>query len=163
MIKKTSLMFSLALSPFALHGCTTLFPQLTPMPEPEKQALTTCKTGNLETIRKNLMLAGYDVTNFSKEAMATGYKQVDAGYNSGKVFRKINVVSIDPKTARFVVKNRQENYREVSAGSTTYSGGYTAQHSQVVRDENEFDEKYYSEYRDQYVGLQTQVCGSSNT
>ena len=44
-------------------GCMGLFgPARTPMPANEVAALTTCKTGDLSKIKKNLVLAGYGVT-----------------------------------------------------------------------------------------------------
>jgi len=131
----------------------------TPMNDTEIQDLTTCEVPSLELIRKNLMLAGYDVAPLlpKDDTLQTSFKQVE-GYGSSKQFEKINVLKLDKNKIRFVVKLRTESIDKVETGSASI-GTYKSTQSELVHNTQEADEKYYIEFREQYTARKQRVCG----
>jgi hypothetical protein len=143
-------------------GCLNLIPGLarTPMPETQVADLTTCNTGDMASIKKNLVLAGYSVKNADGDTLETEFKQVD-GYGTQKELEKITVVKVDGAKAKFRVRVREEGMQKVETGRVQDSQGRTvATDSQLVGTQNETDEHYYNEARTQYEARKKNVCGN---
>ncbi len=155
----------LALGAFLALSTTGCFmfagmPASTPMAEADVTAVTTCKTGDLSTIKKNLMLAGYSIDNVDDESLETGFKQT-AGGGGGKEFLKIIAVKVDDETTKFKVRVRTESLDKMQTGEMKDSMGRTiATDSTVVENNNEVDQAYYVEAKDQYAITQKEVCGT---
>lgn len=133
----------------------------TPMPETEVKSLTTCKTGDLAAIKKNLMLAGYSIRSADDETIETDFKQTAAGYGRGKEFLKITAVKVDDETTKFRVRVRTESLDQVTTGEVKDSAGRTvATDSTLVENKNESDEGYFVERKDEYNSTHKDVCGS---
>ena len=107
-------------------GCLNLIPGLarTPMPDTQVADLTTCNTGDIATIKKNLVLAGYSVKNADGDTLETEFKQVD-GYGTHKELEKITVVKVDGSKAKFRVRVREEGVQKVETGRVQDSQGRT--------------------------------------
>lgn len=152
-----------ALLALSSTGCFMFggMPAATPMAEADVTAVTTCKTGDLSTIKKNLMLAGYSIDNIDDESLETGFKQTAAaGYGGGKEFLKIIAVKVDDETTKFKVRVRTESLDKMQTGEMKDSMGRTiATDSTVVENNNEVDQAYYVEAKDQYAMTQKEVCG----
>jgi hypothetical protein len=153
--------FPLALLATTSTGCLNLIPGLarTPMPDDQVASLTTCNTGDLASIKKNLMLAGYSVKNADGDTLETEFKQVE-GYGTSKELEKITVVKLDSSKAKFRVRVREEGVQKVETGRVQDSQGRTvATDSQLVGTQNETDEHYYKEAQPQYEKRKSTVCG----
>ena len=134
----------------------------TPMQPDAVASLTTCGTGDMSSIKKNLMLAGYRVVSADDETIQTDFKQT-AGYGGSKEFLKVTAVRVDDKTVKFKVRVKSESMQTVQTGELKDSNGRTiATDSQVVNDQNEGDESYVLEMKDQYEATHKEVCGSGN-
>ena len=141
-------------------GCAAFFPGLarTPMPDTQVADLTTCNSGDLASIKKNLVLAGYSVKSQDSDTLETEFKQVE-GYSTQKELEKILVVK-DGSKAKFRVRVREEGVQKVETGRVQDSQGRTvATDSQLVGTQNETDEKYWNEGRQQYEARKKTVCG----
>jgi hypothetical protein len=152
--------------PFALSlsGCF-MFAGMkrTPMQPQAVQSLTTCGTGDMAAVKKNLMLAGYGIVRADDETIETDYKQTSSGYG-GKEFLKVTAVRVDDKTVKFKVRVRSESQKTVQTGELKDSNGRTiATDSQVVNDQNEADEAYYQEFKQQYEQTHQDVCGTGSS
>lgn len=134
----------------------------TPMPTNEVTSLTTCKTGDLAVIKKNLMLAGYSIQNADDETVVTDFKQTAAGYGNGKEFLKITAVKVDDGTTKFKVRVKTESLDQVQTGEMKDGNGRTiATDSTLVQNQNEADEGYFVERKEQYTTTQKEVCGGA--
>jgi len=132
----------------------------TPMADADVAAVTTCKTGDLTAIKKNLMLAGYSIDNIDGETLETGFKQTSAAYGGGKEFVKIIAVKVDDETTKFKVRVRTQSLDKMETGEMKDSMGRTiATDSTVVENKNESDQAYYVEAKDQYTATHKEVCG----
>ncbi|NOU33526.1 MAG: hypothetical protein HOO96_36990 [Polyangiaceae bacterium] len=141
-------------------GCMGLFgPARTPMPANEVAALTTCKTGDLSKIKKNLVLAGYGVTRSDGDIIETDFKQVTK-FGSTKELEKISVVRVDENTTKFKVKVRVESKEEVESAKVKDGSGRTvATGTRLENTTDESETQYYQEGRPQYEEARKAVCG----
>jgi hypothetical protein len=149
-----------AITVSAATGCSAFFSggARTLMPETQVADLTTCTSGDLASIKKNLVLAGYSVKSQDNDMIETEFKQVD-GYGTQKELEKIMVVK-DGQKAKFRVRVREEGVQKVETGRVQDSQGRTvATDSQLVSTQNEADEKYFNEARQQYEARKKNVCG----
>ncbi len=148
-------------------GCMNMFgpppaPQ-TPMAQTDVDKLTTCSHGDMEKIRKNLLLAGYSVRSSTHETIETEFKQIDSTnpYSRGKSLVRVSVVKVDGKTAKFHVRTRSESLDKIETGQAKdYRGNVIATDSQLVRNTDEGDMKFYNEQRTSHEGTHHEVCGS---
>ncbi len=159
-MKKLMKMLSLTIGAAALvTGC------LHALESNEVTRLTTCKNNDLKKIRKNLLLAGYEIKNESDSDLTTDYKQY-AGYGGDRNLRRITVVKLDGKDFKFNVRQKsksiQRNNNQYSNGNNSKKGGTTINidASQPIEVENDFDQEYYKERIAQYEQTQREVCGS---
>lgn len=133
----------------------------TPLPDAEVQELTTCETGDLSAIKKNLMLSGYSIENVDDETIVTDFKQTSTAYGGGKEFLKIIAVKVDDARTKFKVRVRTESLDTMKTGELKDSSGRTiATDSTVVENKNEVDEAYFVEMKDQYAATKREVCGT---
>jgi hypothetical protein len=145
---------------------------VTPMGPGEIDDLTSCKGIGLPAIRKNLLLAGYDIQSQGEEDLTTGFKQV-SGYGTSRGLQRITVVKIAENQFRFRVTLRSDSMQAISTGSTTQkittttSGNSpkstyenTNDQRQLVSTSNEGDQTYYVEHRGNYESTRHAVCGN---
>lgn len=141
-----------------LAGCVT------PLGRSEIETLTTCKDTDIKKIRKNLLLAGYEIKSESDGDITTDFKQVQ-GWGQDRGLRRITVVKIDDKTFKFNVRIRNVRVEKSNSGLTVGSGDAKKSNninidlSQPIETTNDNDQSYYEEYRDDYRGTQQEVCG----
>ncbi len=148
---------------FSCVGCMSLLgPKRTPLADAQVAQLTTCKTGDLAQIKKNLVLAGYSVTRADGDIVETDYKQVSQGYGSMKELEKISVVKVDDSTTKFKVKIRMDGKEKVETGEIKDGNGRTiATNSRMENKSEESDEMYYEEARAQHEAKRKTVCGGT--
>jgi hypothetical protein len=149
----------------ALTGCVT------PMQPQEIEDLTTCRGKTIADIRKNLLLAGYEVQSEGTDYLSTGFRQI-SGYGASREMQRINVIEASKGTFRFRVVSRRDGVESVPTGSTTQTivvgrdGGQNQQvqnrveQHQLVQTSNESDLAYYVEYRGNYEATHSMVCGN---
>lgn len=137
------------------------------MPQNEINELTTCKNTSLKNIKKNLLLAGYEVDSESEDHLTTRYMQV-SGYGTSKDSMRFNIVKVDNNTFRFKVKTKADRTETVNAGGQTTTVGsgknkinIQQDNKQVVQTSDESDQSYWVERRADYVRTQNDVCGST--
>lgn len=145
---------------FLVSGCFGMLGmKRTPLPDAQISQLTTCKTGDLAKIKKNLVLAGYSVQRADGDLLETEYKQTDR-LGDSKSFEKISVVRVDETTAKFKVKVRVDRREKVQTGEVKDSMGRTvATGSTMEKTSDEDDTQYYEEARPQYEATRKMVCG----
>ena len=129
--------------------------------------LTTCKNTSLKEIRKNLLLAGFEINRDSEEDFSTGWKQT-ASYANERTYRRIAVVLSKNKLISFMVRVRtvttsSENIGSISTTHSTNKSGFekksTIGFGREVEDKEDLDEEYYEEYEEDYIRTQREVCG----
>lgn len=150
---------------FAAAFTMSMFSCVHPMGQSDIEQLTTCKNTDLKAIRKNLLLAGYKVTNQSDDDIQTDFKQV-SGYSSSKQLIALTVVKIDDKNFKFRVRRRAESTSSVPTNETSISNGsgqnnqkVSITQTQLVHNSDEFDQSYYIENRGEYEQTHLEVCG----
>ena len=127
--------------------------------------VTTCKNTDLKAIRKNLLLAGYEIKSASDTDLTTDYKQV-AGYSSDKTARRITVVKMDDKTYRFNVRLKssrvERNQNNAGYQDPNKKNGTTINidMSQPIEVQNDYDQAYYQEHVAEYDNTHREVCGN---
>ncbi len=149
--------------PFALvfvTGCT--LPK--PLSPQEVENLTTCATGDLDVIKKNLLLAGWSIEREDADALQTDFKPID-GYRgvsyASNSSERIAVVRLNDHASRFVVRQRAEGYETVTTGERKDSRGRTVStSSQVVDTKSESEEAYYDTDRARYLERRQKICGA---
>ncbi len=141
-------------------GCAFMFakPQH-PLAASEVSKLTVCSHGDLDKVRKSLMLAGYSIRSSTTDSIETEFKQTD-GYGGHKTSERINVVRIDGNTIKFNVRTRSDSLDKVETGRVTAANGrVVATDHQLVQNSNESDMNYLQETRVQHEATQKAVCG----
>ena len=153
-------LFAMAALAAILPGCMFLggfgAPK-TPLPPAEVATLTTCKTGDLVAIKKNLVLNGYSLRIASDDTLETSYKQTEGGYGA-KLSERISVVKIDPSTAKFHVRIRQEGMQKVETGRAR-AGAYEATQHELVKTDDETDREDTVEDKAFAEKTRVAVCG----
>lgn len=150
---------SLSLALVFVTGCS--LPK--PLSPQEVQQLTTCSTGDLGAIKKNLVLAGWAIEKEDGNILETDFKPVDrsSGYQrASNDSERISVVRLDEHTVRFVVRQRSEGYENVTTGEQKDARGRTVgTTSQVVNTHSESEESYYDWDRVRFAERRRKVCG----
>ena len=146
----------------ALSGCSWMGAfKRTPMQPQEVAQLTTCATGDMAQIKKNLLLAGYSVPRVDQETVETDFKQM-GGAGHAKAFVRITAVRIDDTTTKFKVRVKLESLDSVKTGELKDGNGRTiATDSSLVKNQNEEDEAYFVEGRNEYAQVRSEVCGAA--
>lgn len=146
---------------FVVSNCVT------PMSSSEVEGLTTCKNITLKDVRKNLLLAGFEVDQSTSDDLITKWKQT-SGFSNDKSLIKIVVVKLDEKSIKFRVRKRQSSVtqeNQLSFSSTNKSKNVGTSQQQTIgfgRDverHSDYDESYYKEYYEKYADIQHDVCG----
>ena len=138
--------------------------------------LTTCKHGDLERVKQNLMLMGYDIATYDDKSLSTYFKQDTTGY-SKKLYTKVNVVKLKPKLIRFKVREKMINKvletdsTHVSTSSSTTGVSSTGIHGVAHNqgsaniysyrsgtNKDEYDFVYYQEKEAEYRYFRDQIC-----
>lgn len=141
---------------------------VTPMSVSEIEDVTTCRDTTLNQIRKNLLLAGYEIEEQTGEDLVTDWKQT-GGYNKSKYLQRLTVVKLDKGLFRFKVMKRSVTVdRENQATLTTTTRNKKKNESERVgiafgRDVerySDYDQSYYQERQADYRQTQVEVCGS---
>jgi hypothetical protein len=145
-----------------LGGCLHL------LESSEVNRLTTCKNTDLKKIKKNLLLAGYEIKREDTESLTTDYKQV-SGYGTDKSLQRITVVKLDDKDYKFNVRvkdkrveRNDQQYSNNNYGNKKKSGNTTninINMNQPIETENDYDQQYYKEHVGAYEQTHQQVCG----
>lgn len=146
---------------FFVTGCVT------PMGAGEIQSLTTCRNTDMQAIRKNLLMSGYEIKSESATDLVTDFKQV-GGYGRERALQRITVVKVDESTFRFNVRLRdvrveRDSGRGMSVTNSDpkrqQSSTVTIDLSQPVEVTQDTDRSYYQEHADKYAQTQQEVCG----
>lgn len=132
----------------------------TPLPPQQVEQLTTCRTGDLSAIKKNLVLAGWSIAKEDGDLLETDFKQTDS-YRTASIAERIAVVRLDDARARFVVRLRYDGHDRVTTGEVQDERGKTvATSSQVVDTRSDSDETYDDSGLDVYAARRQKVCGA---
>ena len=140
---------------------------VTPMTMSQVEDVTTCKQTTLKKIRKNLLLAGYEIEEQTSEDLVTEWKQT-GGYEKNRSLDRITVVKVDDSTFRFKVMQRsvrvdRENIATVSTTSKSKKRRDSAttgiSFGRDVDRTNDSEQRYYQEYETTYRQKQYEVCG----
>ncbi len=135
----------------------------------EVNRLTTCKNTDLKAIKKNLLLAGYEIKREDTDNITTDYKQTSGG-GMDKTMRRITVVKLDDKAYKFNVRVKS---KRVEQNNNNYSNDpynkkkksdttININMSQPIETENDFDQDYYKEHVAQYEQTKSEVCGNGH-
>lgn len=131
-----------------------------PLPPEEVSNLTTCRTGDLGVIKKNLVLGGWSVERDDAETLETGFKQV-GGVGTAAHYERIAVVRLDDHTSRFSVRVRSTDVESVETSRVTDDkGNVVSSQGQAVPTTAEQDEHYYDTSRAEYAERRQKVCGA---
>lgn len=132
----------------------------------EVNRLTTCQNTDLKKIKKNLLLAGYEVNKEDGDNLTTDFKQV-SGYGGDKTMRRITVIKLDDKTYKFNVRlkskrieSNQNNYSSDPYNKKKSDTTININMNQPIETENDFDQDYYKERVAQYESMRQEVCGN---
>src|SRR5690606_33861384 len=141
---------------------------VTPMSASQIEDVTTCRNTTIAKIRKNLLLAGYEINEQTGEDVVTEWKQT-GGYGKNKTLQRITVVKVDDGLFRFKVMKRSVSVeREDQASFTTTKHNKNRSKSETtgfsfgrdVERHSDYDQSYYTEYMGDYRSTQHEVCGS---
>lgn len=137
--------------------------------------LTTCNHGSIKTVKKNLLLMGYEIVSDDDQMISTNYKQDSRGYSS-KIFSQVNVVKLGPKLIKFKVRERDihkgtetDSAYVDSYGTSSSNYGYRSRQTgnarvvsyRTVTETDDSDRVYYQEEIDKYRMFKDQVCGTN--
>ena len=141
---------------------------VTPMSASQIEEVTTCRDTTIAKIRKNLLLAGYEIEEQTGEDIVTEWKQT-GGYGKNKDLQRVTVVKLDEGRFRFKVMKRSVSVeKENQASFTTTKQNKKrnkAESTQIsfgrdVERHSDYDQSYYQEYLNGYRSTQAEVCGS---
>lgn len=146
---------------FSVAGCVT------PMSSSQIDEITTCRNTTIGNIRKNLLLAGYEIEEQTGEDIVTEWKQT-GGYGNNKSLQRITVVQLDEGQFRFKVMKRSVSVtKENQASFSTVQKNKKGNNSETmdisfgrdVERHSDFDQAYYQEYVGNYRSTQAEICG----
>ena len=158
----TKIFYAAALTASALlAGCLHL------LESSEVSRLTTCSKTDLKAIKKNLLLAGYEIKRDDADSVTTDYKQT-SGYGTEKTLRRITVVKLDETSFKFNVRVKSKRVENTGNNYSNNNYGNNAKRSdtnininmsQPIETENDYDQDYYKEHVGQYEQTKSEVCG----
>jgi len=164
MIWRSQLFPILSLTVALFQGCT----HFQPLSSAEVESLTTCRATDLATMRKSLLLNGYEIKSQTDADLVTEFKQY-SGFGGNQYLRRITIVKTGDKTYAFRIRLKHvslENQHSPVLPSDT--GNKRDKNKTIVevnlaapvKVEDEDDESYVESGRGDYEEVQREVCGS---
>lgn len=146
-----------------LTGCLHL------LESSEVNRLTTCKNTDLKAIKKNLLLAGYEIKRDDADSLTTDYKQT-SGYSQNRELRRVTIVKLDDKDFKFTIRLKS---KRIETGGNSYSNNnygnskksdstININMNQAVETENDSDQAYYKEHMGEYEQMKLEICGAGH-
>lgn len=140
---------------------------VTPMPQSEVEALTTCGEISIATVRKNLLLNGWVIDKESPTDLVTDFKQTDY-WHGDRRFVRITAVDLGNRIVKLKVRVKSIRIHRddgIGVGVSGFDWRYRQSNSIVfdfsrpIEVEDEDDETYVEGSRERYHQLKREACG----
>ena len=167
MILRSQLLSFLTLDVALFQGCT----HFQPLSSAEVERLTTCRDTDLGTMRKSLLLNGYEIKSQTEADLVTEFKQY-AGFGGNQYLRRITVVKTGDKTYAFRTRLKRISLENQHYPVLPSDAGHKRDKNKAivevnlaapVKVEDEDDESYVESGRGDYEVVQSEVCGHHNS
>ena len=162
MILRSQLLPSLILTVAFFQGCT----HFQPLSSAEVEHLTTCRDTDLGTVRKSLLLNGYDIKSQTESDLVTEFKQY-SGFGGNQYLRRITVVKTGDKAYAFRARLKRISLENQHSPVLPSDTGNKRDKNKTIVEVNlaapvkdEEDESYVESGRGDYEEVQREVCGS---